>query len=297
MRTCQPSEPSRFIQYAFYPLLLVLMSGYAIYELQKTTSPFGSDYGYYLLSLVVIMLTVEFLHPLRDKWRMTRVSFFHRDLPFMIIGGITLGLTNYTVGWVILHAGIQPITSHATLPLLPAVILAILIPDFLWYWLHRWSHEGRGPVGRWLWRMHVAHHLPQQVYLLMHGVAHPINTFIVRVILTLPLALLGFSKEALFVANLVIGLQGFVSHYNVDIHAGWLNYFLMGTELHRYHHSADPNEAKNYAAVMSLWDWLFGTLYYRPNTNPHRLGVTNPAMYPTDRQIWRVVALPFKRAS
>jgi sterol desaturase/sphingolipid hydroxylase (fatty acid hydroxylase superfamily) len=185
--------------------------------------------------------------------------------------------------------------SHMALPLVPAVVLALIIPDFLWYWVHRLSHEGRGRIGRWFWKMHLAHHLPQQVYLLMHGVAHPLNTIIVRAILTVPLFLLGFSAEALFVANLVVGLQGFVSHFNVDIRAGWVNYVLMGTELHRYHHSADPAEAKNYAAVVTLWDQLFGTFYYRPGVVARRLGVERPEQYPQDRELIKVLALPFRK--
>ncbi len=241
------------------------------------------------------MLAVEILHPLRAKWRMTRASFFRRDLPFMVLGGLILGFANYAGGWLVLHVGLTPGASHAALPLVPAVALAVIVPDFLWYWVHRWSHEGRGRVGRWLWTMHAAHHLPQQVYLLMHGVAHPLNTLIVRAILTVPLFFLGFSTEALFVANLFVGLQGFVSHFNVDVRAGGLNYVLMGTELHRYHHSADPREAKNYAAVVTLWDLLFGTFYYRPQQPPARLGITDPERYPADRQLLRVLAMPFVR--
>lgn len=294
MRTCHPGENVRLVKYGLYPLLVIMMLGYASFELSKPAESFGSDYGYYLLLLVAILLLAEILHPLRDEWKMTRASFFHRDLPYMVIGGITLMLANYVAGWLILHFGIARGTSHTGLSLLPSVILAVLIPDLVWYWVHRWSHEERGVLGRYLWRMHAAHHLPQQVYLLMHGVAHPINTFVVRAILSVPLFLLGFSVESLFVANLIVGLQGFVSHFNVDIRTGWLNYVLMGTELHRYHHSADPREGKNYAAVISLWDLLFGTLYYRSGEAPSRLGIAEPENYPKDREIFRVLALPFK---
>jgi sterol desaturase/sphingolipid hydroxylase (fatty acid hydroxylase superfamily) len=294
MRVCKEGETSRFIQYGFYPLLFAAMLGYAAFEVSQPPGKIGSYYGIYLIVLVVVMLLVETLHPLRAEWKMTKASFFRRDLPYMVIGGFTLGLVNYVAGWAILHFGMARGASHAALPLVPAVMLALLIPDFIWYWVHRLSHEGRGRAGRWFWKMHLAHHLPQQVYLLMHGVAHPLNTIIVRAILTVPMFLLGFSAEALFVANLVVGLQGFVSHFNVDIRAGWVNYFLMGTELHRYHHSADPVEAKNYAAVVTLWDQLFGTFYYRPGVVAQRLGVEHPAQYPQDRELLKVLALPFK---
>jgi sterol desaturase/sphingolipid hydroxylase (fatty acid hydroxylase superfamily) len=294
MLTCKEGESSRFIQYGLYPLLFAAMLGYAAFEVSQPPGKIGSYYGVYLVVLVVVMLLVETLHPLRAEWQMTKASFLRRDLPYMAIGGLTLVLVNYAAGWAILHFGMARGAAHETLPLVPAVLLVLIIPDFLWYWVHRLSHEGRGRIGQWFWRMHLAHHLPQQVYLLMHGVAHPLNTIIVRAILTVPLFLLGFSAEALFVANLVVGLQGFVSHFNVDIRAGWVNYVLMGTELHRYHHSADPAQAKNYAAVVTLWDLLFGTFYYRPGVVAQRLGVENPAHYPRDRELIKVLALPFK---
>lgn len=294
MRACSEAGTNRFMQYGLYPLLFIAMWCYAAVELDQPAAELGRYYGYYLTGLVGVMLTVECLHPLRAEWGMTQASFLRRDLPYMVIGGLTIALANYTAAGLLLHLGLERGDSHDTLPLVPAILLALLIPDFIWYWVHRYSHEGRGRFGRWLWKMHLAHHLPQQVYLLMHGVAHPLNTVMVRAIMTVPLFFLGFSAEALFVANLIVGLQGFVSHFNVDVRAGWANYFLMGTELHRYHHSADPAEAKNYGAVVTLWDQLFGTFYYRPGTVARRLGLEHPEQYPPDRDILKVLLTPFK---
>lgn len=296
MRKCAEGEVIPVLQYGLYPFLFAVMSGYAWVELSQPVERIGRYYGYYIAGLAGLMVLVETLHPLRDQWRMTRATFFRRDLPFLVVGGVTIGLANYAAAWALVHFGLARGDSHTGLPLVPGVILALLIPDLIWYWVHRVSHEGKGRVGRLLWRIHVAHHLPQEVYVLMHGVAHPVNTVMVRAILTLPLFFLGFSTEALFVANLVVGLQGLVSHFNVDVRAGWLNYFLVGTELHRYHHSADPREARNYGAVVPLWDLLFGTFHYRPHQPPQRLGVADPAAYPEDRQILRVLALPFMRS-
>lgn len=296
MQTCRPGVRVRFIQYGTYPLLFMAMLGYAIFELNRPAAQFGSSYGYYLLALLAAMLLVETLHPLRAEWKMTSGTFFRRDLPYMAVGGLTIFLVNYAAGWAVLHFGMMAGNANADLPLLAAVALALLIPDFIWYWVHRWSHEGRDAYGQWLWKVHVAHHLPRQVYLLMHAVAHPINMIIVRAILTFPLLLLGFSTEALFIANLVVGLQGLVSHFNVDIRAGWLNYLLVGTELHRYHHSTDPREGRNYAATISLWDLLFGTFHYRPGENPQRLGVADPSRYPQDRELFKVLAFPFTKS-
>lgn len=282
-----------FLRYFFYPLLFIAMLAYAAFELQQPAGSMGEHYGYYLTALVSIMLLVEFLFPLRKQWRMTWNSFLRRDLPFMLMGGMTIALVNYVSCMLILHLGMSRGVAHVNLHILPAVLLALIIPDFIWYWVHRYSHESRSSLGNWFWRMHLAHHLPQQVYLLMHAVSHPVNVLVVRLILTLLLFALGFSTEALFVANLIVGLQGLVSHYNVDIRAGWWNYILIGTELHRFHHSADIGQAKNYGAVVPLWDLLFGTFYYRPEQYPETLGIADSHVYPTDRELWRVLKLPF----
>lgn len=269
---------------------------YAWFEVSGVASELGTYRGLYVAVLIGVMLIVELLLPLRQEWRMTKETFFKRDVPFMIIGGITLGLVQYIGLEMILWFGLIRGESHINLPLIPSIIFILLITDFLWYWIHRWSHEARGPVGHFLWKIHVAHHLPQQVYLFMHGVAHPINTIIVRIILTVPLFFLGFSTESIFVASLITGLQGLVSHFNVDCRAGLFNYIFIGAETHRYHHSANQKEANNFASTITLWDILFGTFVYKPNELPDKLGVLNPSRYPDDQQIVHVLAIPFRKA-
>ena len=114
-----------------------------------------------------------------------------------------------------------------------------------------------------------SHHLPEQVYVLMHPAGHPFNLLLLQGLIRLPLFYwLGASPEAVFAAGGIIGLQGLVSHCNVDLRAGWFNYLFAGTELHRYHHSGDPREAKNFATALSLLDVVFGTFVYRPGQLP-----------------------------
>jgi len=147
-----------------------------------------------------------------------------------------------------------------------------------------------------LWRTHAPHHLPEQVYVLMHPAGHPFNFFLLQGLLRLPLFYwLGASPEAIFAASGIIGLQGLVSHCNVDLRAGWFNYVFMGTELHRYHHSGDASEAKNFATALSLLDVVFGTLIYRPGEAPKRLGVARQADYPQSREFWKTMLIPLRR--
>ncbi len=94
-----------------------------------------------------------------------------------------------------------------------------------------------------------------------------------------------------------MGLKGVMSHFSVHIRAAWLNYILTGTWLHRFHHSADPVEGRNYAVTMSLLDVLFGTFSYAPDRLPTRLGIKEPMLYPKSSQFWRVMMIPLRRAA
>jgi sterol desaturase/sphingolipid hydroxylase (fatty acid hydroxylase superfamily) len=68
---------------------------------------------------------------------------------------------------------------------------------------------------------------------------------------------------------------------------------LVGNELHRYHHSADLDEAKNFGNIVPLWDIVFGTFVYRPGDAPKALGLADPSRYPADVRILGVLSLPF----
>jgi sterol desaturase/sphingolipid hydroxylase (fatty acid hydroxylase superfamily) len=282
------------IRYALYPLLASFTLAYLGFELAGPQAAIGSRYGWYLGILVAAMVLIEARHGLRPEWGMTWVSFSRRDLPFLVLGGLTVGFANFiAAGVVTAHALTSP-GMLAGMPVLPGVLVSILITDFIWYWIHRISHEANRRLGRFLWNVHVAHHLPRQVYVLMHGVAHPVNTLIVRAILALPPYFLGLSAEVVFVASVIIGFQGLVAHFNVDSRVGWLNYLLVGTELHRYHHSADMAEAGNYGAVVSVWDQLFGTFVYRPTDAPRALGISEPGRHPADTQVMSILLEPFR---
>jgi len=86
-------------------------------------------------------------------------------------------------------------------------------------------------------------------------VGHPLNFIVSLAIVQLPLVTLGARPETLFLFNALMGLQGLVSHFNVDIKAGPLNYLLVGAELHRFHHSANLNEAQNFGVLTPFWIW------------------------------------------
>ena len=156
-------------------------------------------------------------------------------------------------------------------------------------------HELQGPIGRFLWRSHAAHHLPPRLYLVMHAVFHPFNAIIVQgLVITLPIWLMGYGLRAVAMFMMINGLHGVISLFNVDIRAGWMNYIFVGPEIHRYHHSADVNEAKNFGNTLSIYDVLLGTFVYCPGIPPADLGVRSDTGLPAYERFFAVMALPFR---
>ncbi|MGB7184692.1 MAG: sterol desaturase family protein [Burkholderiaceae bacterium] len=92
---------------------------------------------------------------------------------------------------------------------------------------------------------------------------------------------------------MVNSMHGLISHFNVDMRIGWLNYIFVGPELHRYHHSASRDEAKNYGATTAVYDLLFGSFVYRPGLPPDHLGVDGGRQQPEYEDFLRVMKLPF----
>lgn len=282
--------PRFLIRYLLYPVLACATLAYLVHELSKPRQDIGAHHGGFIGGMVLSLVLIEALWPLRAEWRMSPRLLWRRDLPFLLLGAATIGMGNVLGSWVVLHHGALHPGWLARWPVWPTALLSLMVTDGLWYALHRACHEGKGSVGQWLWRMHAAHHLPAQVHVLMHAVAHPFNTVLVRLLLTVPPWLLGVPPEALFVANTITGVQGLVSHFNVDIRVGWLNRVLVGTELHRWHHAAGVQG--NYAAVLSVWDQLCGSWVHRPGQHPTRLGVADPASHPVDTDLVGVLMAP-----
>ena len=281
-----------FVRWLLWPLLA--LTGASLAGLAITRNwDYGGIYSSFVFGTLGLLCLLEFVFPYRARWRMTLRSFF-RDLKYFAANGVTIAAVNAGLGVFSITLGAGASGPLSAAPVYVAVPVALLVFEFLNYWQHRAMHELGGRAGAFLWRVHAAHHLPDRVYTLMHAAGHPLNTIVVRAgTMILPWYLLGLSPEALLLANMINNLQGLVSHVNLDMRASWANYVLVGTELHRYHHSAVPGEGKNYAATLSLFDIVHGTFYYRPGVAPERLGVEKPEPYPTSFEFLKVMRLPF----
>ncbi|PSL42694.1 sterol desaturase/sphingolipid hydroxylase (fatty acid hydroxylase superfamily) [Chitinophaga niastensis] len=282
----------KIITNALYPTLLIIVFA-IIFLAIKFNYDYKIVYAATTVFLIFTLMIVETFFPLNKEWKMTGKSFL-RDLKYILIDAPTIALTKTLFGLVAIWYSQNHIGYFSNSSIFISTLVFLLVFEFFQYWYHRLSHTGKGTIGRFLWRVHVAHHLPDKVYVVMHAVFNPINAFITATIIQLPLILLGIPPEAALAATLMIDLQSLVSHFNVNIRAGFLNYVFIGTETHRYHHSVNIDEARNYGNTLAIWDIVFGSFYYKPGMVPEKLGIEHSDEYPKSEHLLDVVSLPFK---
>lgn len=293
--TISTNSPARtLVRYGLYPFSwgVVLAGFYAINALgEDPRRVWGAITG----GLALTYLVLEFLVPFEKRWSMTLRSFL-ADFKFLLTNSVAVALfSSFMTIWSINISG-ENVGPASNWPIGVQLLAALVIYEFINYWLHRGMHEMTGPLGRILWRTHAAHHLPPRLYLVMHAVGHPINGIIIQgIAIVLPIWLMGYSPEAVGMFLLITSMHGLISHFNVDVRMGQLNYVFVGPELHRYHHSADVNEAKNFGNTLSIYDWIFGTFVYHPGEVPQELGVSADAKLPAYERYFAVLHMPFQR--
>ncbi|WP_323155144.1 sterol desaturase family protein [Pseudomonas alvandae] len=159
-----------------------------------------------------------------------------------------------------------------------------LVKDFVHYWVHRAFHS------RWLWAFHKVHH---SASVLVPATASRVH-FVEKVAEKLGVvACLGLfagcflyvcggevSRYTLFGVTYLVfifnSLAANLRHTHVWLSFGpALEHVLNSPAQHQIHHSDAPRHFnRNFGVNLSLWDWMFGTLYVtstRPE--PLRFGI------------------------
>lgn len=289
MELDKPAKP--LLTYGTYPTL-VLITGAGIWATLRGSLSRDAAIGLLTVITIVVVFAVERINPLLDRWAMTKRSLVERDLPFIGLAVVVEQIA--TVGVSLVASAAMPKDGFGPLgraPLAVQAVFALLALDLLWYAYHRAAHT----FSR-LWRVHGLHHAPSQLYVLMHQVFHPLDLLVSLFVISLVVfKFTGIGPQAAFIAIAVLGLQQTVSHVNSDLRTGWLNYVLIGTETHRYHHAAE--QSGNFGSVVPAWDILFRTFVYQPSRIPDRMGLIDPGSYPDPKRFHAALAWPFRRAT
>ena len=146
---------------------------------------------------------------------------------------------------------------------LPGWLLALLLYDFCYYWLHRMGHEVAV-----LWAAHVVHH-QSQAYNLSTALRQTSSGALLSWVFYLPMALLGVPPLVFAVVGLIDLLYQFWVHTEQVRRLGWFDRWFCSPSNHRVHHAVnDAYVDKNYGGILILWDRLFGTFKEEDDRDP-----------------------------
>jgi sterol desaturase/sphingolipid hydroxylase (fatty acid hydroxylase superfamily) len=148
-----------------------------------------------------------------------------------------------------------------------ALIGAMVLWDFLYYWDHRWMHEVR-----LLWAHHVSHHSSER-YNLSTALRQPWSGFLTSWVF-LPMPLLGFpARTVMRAGQLNLLYQYWIHTEAIDRLPAPAEAVLNTPSHHRVHHGANRQYLdKNYGGILIVWDRLFGT--FEPEVRRVKYGLT-----------------------
>jgi len=151
-----------------------------------------------------------------------------------------------------------------------------LVRDFKHYWVHRAFHS------RWLWEFHKVHHSAPVMVPVTASRIHFVEKIVERIASLVCVGLYAglfyylcggeISRYTLFGVTYLVfvfnALAANLRHSHV-----WLSFgpvverVLNSPAQHQIHHSDAPRHFnKNFGTNLSIWDWMFGTLYTTTST-------------------------------
>lgn len=206
-----------------------------------------------ILGFSIGLAIVEFIYELyKKKINRWRLGEMWASFSVYIVAQLTekFSVIGFTAAFYFLSKYIPwqvPINIWTT-------ILCILLIDFLYYWEHRIEHRVRI-----LWSYHSIHHSsPIYNYTTALRVSF-IDSFITWVFY-LPAILIGFHPYVVLLAVLFMLTYQFWLHTEIIGKLGWYEKVFMTPSQHRVHHGSDDIYLdKNYGAILSIWDRMFGT--------------------------------------
>lgn len=138
--------------------------------------------------------------------------------------------------------------------------LTFVLLDLLFYGWHRANH-----TWDWLWRFHKVHHSDRYVNVSTAFRLHFMEVLLATLVKAAFIVAMGMDASHVAIAEAVTTLFVMFHHANISFRAErWLSRAFVMPYLHRLHHSVLRAEHdRNFGAVFSYWDRLFGTLDQR----------------------------------
>lgn len=233
-------------------------------------------------SQIIVLVTPLFLSMIALEWTWSRSA--KGRLSYQLddaINSVSLGMLSQIVGLLrgLVSLGLYTLVHrHAALVQADAFwmhpvgwVLALVLYDLCYYWLHRKSHEVAV-----LWAAHVVHHQSQS-YNLSTALRQTSSGFVFGWLFYLPMALLGVPPLVFAVVALVDLLYQFWVHTEQIGSMGRFDRWLCSPSNHRVHHATNDRYLdKNHGGIFMIWDHWFGTFSPEDPKEPCVYGTRAP---------------------
>ena len=268
------------LKVAAIAVLLLAAAAYAFREqlhlpANFTWTPRPEDYDIIaFFGLVALFEVWERFRPARtiDRWADLKIDVLSFVLA-VLMNRVCTGVIKSTALAVLPSSALGGIHALQSLPGALKIFLAVVLADFIIYWIHRAQHRSK-----LLWRTHVWHHSAEHMYWFSGFRTSFLHSFIYNIPqASVPMLVFGLSPIQAGIGYSVGLFIQFWEHTNVNVNIGFLKYIFITPEYHRVHHSVGRNSNRNIGTTFSLWDRMFGT-YIDPATLPanYRLGLGRP---------------------
>jgi sterol desaturase/sphingolipid hydroxylase (fatty acid hydroxylase superfamily) len=207
---------------------------------------------------------------------------------------LTLAGAAWLAGFAASVAGRSPLAGWTdSWPGWIALVFAVVVLDATAYLSHVLSHHIEP-----LWRLHAVHHADHVLDVTTTVRHHPLEIVPTSMAFALCAWLLGLTvAHVTFYGGLAFVIQS-IAHAKLRLPrqaTRCAGFVLVTPELHALHHSQHPAETNsNYGQLLSVWDRIFGTLLYRPRSEPFAVGL---AAYTSARfgGVLGALTQPFRR--
>lgn len=264
-----------FLSHTSWPLLVAICMVITAYGMAAGSPVLAFNIAY--LFLIISLFFLEKFMPFESAWEkpdgQTFASIAHTisskgTVQLLLLWGGVIGLSELMKPMTEpLEYGIWP----RNWPLFVQVILGLYVAEFGLYWAHRIAH-----VTPFFWRFHAIHHSVTKLWFVNTGRFHFLDSLWKIALSLTPLLLLGAPMEVIQWISAITAFIGLLTHCNVDMKCGILNYIFSTPELHRWHHSRDLAEGnRNYGENVILWDQLFGTFIHPDRRPPSDIGMSD----------------------
>jgi sterol desaturase/sphingolipid hydroxylase (fatty acid hydroxylase superfamily) len=229
------------------------------------------------LCVVVVIALCERILPYETTWLAGDGETFNNLAHTLLTKGAVAIAATVGASLPIATAQIlQPMTASAysfwpqSWPMFAQVCLGLLLAELGLYTAHRLAHEFL-----YLWRFHALHHSVTRLWVINTGRFHVMDSLFKIALSQIPLYLAGAPLTVFLWVAAVTAFIGLLTHCNIAVRTGFLDYIFSTPRLHRWHHSKDLREGNtNYGENLVIWDLLFGTYHNPDRPSPIDIGIT-----------------------